>query len=442
MQVQKSLLSDFRGRLFTVFVIILAAGFHEPALGSSASPTGQYVSYSWHSTTIPGAAELLVLSGNTGVPRSSSSNNEEIASGQIPIIAILRDTLGDTDASNDRLRYVWLLTNASPGIRERILSSVPFLYWKLGASSHAATGMPKPLLDLSRPTDPMWNRLVGNLVQLTAFDPEGIPLRAPTRSYRTNTLGFERLRLEEAISFLGRAPVGDGDGSPTRAEMNLLVSRLTLTKNLLGGLVESEHLEHVEESLRLRQQSSQGRNWELLRTSAERTGLYFEPLQLANDKAEYAILWFPLHQKFESSGISLDKTWKLLQITDPWNDSDLNHWHGFTQVREFDEDGTLLPSGEPGVSQVTFIPLAVYSLDYARMPLLLVDFRNPFRPKRRELIQRTWDDVVSEVLGLSHFGNWYYYAGHAAYTFIRERRGNANDRAQRLDSYAHFRIAR
>jgi hypothetical protein len=62
-------------------------------------------------------------------------------------------------------------------------------------------------------------------------------------------------------------------------------------------------------------------------------------------------------------------------------------------------------------------------------------------PKRKELAQRTSDEIVSGILGLSHFTNWYYYAGNSAYEFVKARRGSAEDRAERLDSYSQFRVA-
>src|SRR5579871_4213788 len=33
---------------------------------------------------------------------------------EIPLISVLRDTLGDGEPENDRLRYLWVLTSASP----------------------------------------------------------------------------------------------------------------------------------------------------------------------------------------------------------------------------------------------------------------------------------------------------------------------------------------
>jgi hypothetical protein len=75
------------------------------------------------------------------------------------------------------------------------------------------------------------------------------------------------------------------------------------------------------------------------------------------------------------------------------------------------------------------------------MPLLLVDFRSVMHTKWREIFQRTRDDAITGVLGLSHFTNWYYYAGDALYQFIRSRRGTAMDQDNRLDCYSEFRVA-
>ena len=214
---------------------------------------------------------------------------------------------------------------------------------------------------------------------------------------------------------------------------------MSLTKNLLGGLVQEEHLDQLNDSHQADWETARGRNWELLRSSAERSGLYFEPMRLDEHPEEYGVIWFPLNKSFRSPGISLKKTWKLLQVKDPWNDVRLKNWDGYRQLRSFDAGGALLPLGESGASEGYVAPLAVYSLTYSRQPLLLADFRSQLNAKWREVFQRSWDDLATGVFALSHFTNWYYFVGNGSYQFIRSRSGAANNSAQRLDSYADLR---
>jgi hypothetical protein len=220
-----------------------------------------------------------------------------------------------------------------------------------------------------------------------------------------------------------------------------VIARLELTKTMLGGFVAGNRLNHIAGAQDAQRSETIGRNWELLRTSAERAGLLFEPLRLTDSGEEYALLWFPLNRTFTAPGISLASTWKVLHIHDPWTDQRLKNWKGYQQTRWLDAGGGLMPEGETGASQMVVAPLAIYSLTYPRAPLLMVDFRRGSTTKRREMTQRGSDELVMGVLGLSHFANWYYFVGQAMYGFVTTRHGGAENLSQRLDAYSEFRVA-
>jgi hypothetical protein len=419
-------------------------------------------SYHWTVTPVEGAgAELLTLMGRfDGLGQSAGADN-------VPLVAVLRDTLSDANPDNDRLRYVYLLTLKQPNIGQRVLSAVPFFYWRIGGGNRSdVNGPPKPLLDMAAPRGRVWKRVGHDLLQWTTLDPMMMPVRASSHAYRTNLIDYERLHIEEALSFLRQAPSDSTGRALTRAELDSVIARLTLAKNLLGGLMSNGDLERVARARQAQRAATIGRNWELLRTSAERAGLIFEPLRLGEGSSNYAVLWFRANGSFSAPGISLKTTWKLLHIANPWRDTRLNpttrymsnpgrtatagddeqpwilpEWKGYREERYLDTNGKLLPRGQTGATKVTLVPLAVYSLTYPRMPLLLVDFRSGIRTKWREIFQRTRDDVITGVLGLSHFTNWYYYAGTALYQFVKSRRGTAMDLDNRLDCYSEFRVA-
>jgi len=416
-------------------------------------------SYHWTITPVKGAgAELLTLVGRFDGPGQLAAEDN------VPLVAVLRDTLSDANPDNDRLRYVYLLTLTRPNIGQQVLSAIPFFYWRIGRGNQSgAKGPPTPLLDMSDTRRRVWKRLGFNVLQWTALDPMMMPVRASSHAYRTNLIDHERLHIEEALSFLRQAPADSTGKALTRAELDSVIARLTLAKNLLGGLMSATDLERVARAREAKRAETIARNWELLRTSAERAGLIFEPLQLGDGASQYAVLWFRANGSFSAPGISLKTTWKLLHISNPWSDTRLNpttryvsnpgvtaaagrqrilpEWKGYRQERYLDANGRLLTRGQSGPTKVTLVPLAVYSLTYPRMPLLLVDFRSSMHTKWREIFQRTRDDVITGVLGLSHFTNWYYYAGNALYQFVRSRRGTAVDQDNRLDCYSEFRVA-
>ncbi len=393
--------------------------------------------YYWTTTPVDGGAQLLTLFGRFGNSANSSGGQDDV-----PLVAVLRDRLVDGTSGTDCLRYVWLLTYQSPRFDQRLLSAMPFFFWRLNAGpAQPSNKPPKPLVDLSQPLPQVWKSIGRNLVQWTAFDPVGMPLRATTRTYEANGTDNERLHIDEALTFLREAPVQDNGEGLSQSELDIVTARLNLMENMLGGLVIEKQLERVVRQRDEQRMEAMGRNWELLRTSAERAGLLFEPLPLNNNAEEHAVLWFPVNTTFSTPGVSLDETWKLLHISDPWRDAKLKTWEGYQTTRWLNTNGQLLPEGIVGARQVTLIPLAVYSLTYRGAPLLMVNFRNGMGPKYKEIFQRASEEIVSGVLGLSHFGNWYYFAGNTAYQFVRARHGSAEDQAQRLDSYSEFRVA-
>ncbi|MFM2123883.1 MAG: hypothetical protein RL328_334, partial [Acidobacteriota bacterium] len=91
-----------------------------------------------------------------------------------------------------------------------------------------------------------------------------------------------------------------------------------------------------------------------------------------------------------------------------------------------------------GVEQ-ELIPLALYGLDYPKVPLLLVDFRATHAPKRREMLSYAFTDVMMGVIGYSRWGNWPYMGGSYLWNFTRTRRGTATNRQGRLNAYAAVR---
>ncbi len=395
------------------------------------SPNEQSTSYFWETTSVGDTAQLVTLFC------SACGGTDQ----KLPLVAVLRDTLGDDDTENDRLTSVWLLSYSRPALHQQMLSAIPFFYWRVGEGPAKvnARGVP-PLLDLNTLQHPMINMGVRDVLQWAMLDPSTTPIRATSRAYRTNEIDHERLHMEETISYLRNAPSGPQANGLTPAQLNTLIARLELRKTLLGGFVTERAAPKVGEEATIRYERTRMRNWKLLRESADKTGLYFETLNLAGESGRYAMLWFPLEEAVPPSGPKLNSTWKLLDLKDPWNDTRLKGAKSASYRRDLDENGNLLPEGIRGARQIELVPLIVYALDYPKFPLLLVDFRDKLRTRRHEMTQRSINEVTAGVIGISHFTNWYYYVGADIYDFIASRHGAATSQSERLDSYSQFRV--
>jgi hypothetical protein len=389
----------------------------------SLSEKSQFSLYYWNSTSVGNSAQLFTLFCRGCNPSNDTGRD-------VPLVSVLRDTLGDQSNENDRVTYIWLLTYAHPRLEQRLLSAVPFFYWRIGRGSGSVSAHDtKPLMELTAPERPMMAQIGRDLVQWAAFDPMISPVRASTQAYRSNSVDDERLHLEEAISYLRQAPVSNATSALTQAQLDTVIARLELRKTLLGGLVGEVQATRVGMQSGLEQERIRGRNWELLRQWADQTGLIFEPLSLAGQQGQYAILWFPQEESTEPRDSSARSIWKLLAIRNPWDDERLKNWKGPVYERAFDQNGS-----------VRVIPLAVYSLDYPKLPLILIDFRNKLSGRRREMVQRSVNELMAGVIGVSHFTNWYVYIGFDFYHFVEARHGKALDEASRLDCYADFRV--
>jgi hypothetical protein len=414
-------------KIVVLLAIVLGAARVLPAAGNSA--------YFWRVTPVGGTAQLVTLFCQQCEKGAIHPDND------IPLVAVLRDTLGDADPENDRLTSVWLLTYSRPNITQRLLSAIPFFYWRVGSGSHpsGAKGT-APLLDLTSLQHPMIKTIERDVLQWAMLDPSTTPIRATSRAYRTNETDHERLHLTEAISYLRESPSEDGAAALTTKQVNILIARLELRKALLGGFVSERAAARVGEEEKIKYERTRSRNWELLREYADKTGLYFEPLNLAGTSGEYAMLWFPLDERAEPEGTQLGSVWKLLNIRNPWKDPRLTSPSLTAYTRELDENGGLLPVGKNGVTQLKLAPLSVYSLNYPKMPLLLVDFRNTMHVKWHEMTQRSINEVTAGIIGISHFTNWYYYVAADLYDFIESRHGSGMNLASRLDCYSQFRV--
>ena len=355
---------------------------------------------------------------------------------ELPLLAVLRDTMGDDDPANDRLRQVWVFTYASPSPGQRIAAGVPFLYHRSGLDSGSSKRPPRPVIDMARPAHGLWPGIAFSTVQSQVLDPIGSLARLTTHSYGGNLGEYRRNHVAEVLDILTRNP-SQLTGALTPAELESVAARLDLSSKLLGGLAGDESLPSVYSSALERRTENRGHNWELLRQTAEQNGLYFEPLQLDAAPDSFGVIW--ITQKDAEANHPFDG--QLLHIANPFHDERIRSWNGYSQLWTFDRDGVHVPGGTDGGVPVKMIPLAVYALDYPGVPLLLVDFRDASHPQRSERRLRAANDVTAGVFGMTTFGNFSYFAAKTGFLFVHKRHGAATDRLARRNAFIALRHA-
>jgi hypothetical protein len=390
-----------------------------PLLNATQEATPAH--YYWKSSPAGNSAQLVTLF-------CRSCEEAEGSGRDIPLVAVLRDTLGGVNSEGNKISYVWLLTYSSPTWEKRALSAVPFFYWKVGGSTKVGDKEPKPLMNLAQPQRSVVSSAVKNVLQWSVLDPVSMSVRASSRAYQNNQADHERLHLEEAESYLQSAQAADDESGLSDEELHTVIARLDLRKRMLGGFVSASRAANFGEEANLEQERIRARNWELLRQCADKAGLYFESIDLAGAKSQYAVLWYPVNRSAPPEGIALGPIWKLLNLKNPYEERTrlLNETH---YQRMFDG------------RTVEVVPLGAYSLTYPKMPLLVIDFRDGGHLRWHELTQRSINEITSGLIGISHFTNWYYFAGADLYDFYASRRGGATNLQERLNCYSKFRVA-
>jgi hypothetical protein len=131
---------------------------------------------------------------------------------------------------------------------------------------------------------------------------------------------------------------------------------------------------------------------------------------------------------------------RFLNIANPWTDKRLLNWKGYVETRYFDSENHAVDSQTPGAEAVEMIPLGLYGLDNPKIPMLLVDFRDSYNPKTREMSRRVLNDVTRNMLSLSKFGNLPFFLGRTVFDFVTGRRGMDINQPSRLHTYSQLKL--
>ncbi|HSE34049.1 MAG TPA: hypothetical protein VLA93_20920 [Pyrinomonadaceae bacterium] len=381
---------------------------------------------------VAGGGELITVHAKLlGVPSETEAE-------WVPLVSILKDTLGDQNPENDRLRYVWPLTYTRPTIKQRVAAAIPFFYTRIGNKNSVSQKPPPPAFDFAAPENVVWEKIFWTALQNVLLDPYSIAVKASTSTYRRNANDYRKSHIIRAISVLTLYQSLSGQSAFSESEMAEMQARLMLTDKMFGGIVDDANLQKYYEKQSTAIKDSRGHNWELLRQQAEAASLRFEPLLMPDGSATHALVWVAKSDLAKFSGTKYNG--RFLNIANPWDDKRLLNWNGFVETRYVDEENRPVERGAPGARAVELIPLALYGLDNPRIPMLLVDFRDGYNPKKREMSRRVLNDVTRNFLSVSKFGNLPYFLGRTVFDFVTGRRGMDINQPSRLQTYAQLKL--
>ncbi len=320
-----------------------------------SEPTSSDEIFRLERVPVAGGAELITIHARLDGIQTSDHGK------WVPLVAVLRDTLGDSSPENDRLRYVWPLTYTRPTMGQRLSGAVPFLYSRVGSRKSASEKAPPPVLDLAAADRDVWNKIFWTALQSLLLDPYGIPLKASTRSYRQNSSDYRKSHIIRALSVLSLyEAVADPEGGQAFSDVELaeIQVRLKLTDKTFGGLVGELNLQRYNERQITDLRDTRGHNWELLRQRAESESLLFEPLQMPDGTTTHALLWVTKSDLVANQGKRYDG--RFLNISNPWTDKRLLDWPGYSETRYVDSEDRSVSPETPGARATELIPLALY----------------------------------------------------------------------------------
>ncbi len=362
----------------------------------------------------------------------------ESGSSDVPLVAVLNDTLGDDDPDNDRLRYVWVFSYCPPSTTQRIMASIPFFYHGF-SSRHPSPGSPPPVIfDFSKNPHPLWRKIAWYTMQAAVLDPHGWLFQAGTRTYLRNESEYRRAHLQNGMSILSMYREGSDDVPDVLNgnDFELAYGQI-VEAGLAGAFLNERHLSDAYEKDSSESRRTIGRNWELLRQRCEEEGLFFDPLPSPPARARHAIVWVD-KGAVEQSPKDRPFDARFLNIKSPWSDDRLREWTGYSKTFYESSDGRYERAPSDGAHPVDMIPLAVYGLDFPKIPALLADFRGIFNPKRRELSKRAVDDVGRYLLHVSPFGDLKLYVAQRVYAMVTGKKGYDLNQPSRALTYAQL----
>jgi hypothetical protein len=439
MKIQ-SFSNSFRASFFAFLLVVAplipiisarAEGLNLPAAADTDVPPALSELLRLEKIEVPGGAELITVQAKL-IGLETDKNDK-----WIPLVSILRDTLGDNNPENNRLRYVWPLTYTRPSLKQRLAAAIPFFYTRVG-NKERTTKTPPPALDLAAPESDLWNKMFWAALQNVLLDPYGTPIKASTSSYQRNTSDYRKSHIIRALSVLSLYEAVEGQSALSNAEMATIQARLLLTDKTFGGLVDDVNLRNYYAKKTTQVRDERGHNWELLRQRAEAESLYFEPLLMPDGSATHALIWVAKRDLVKQQGAPYKG--RFLNIANPWNDKRLLNWRGYVETRYFDAENHMVSSETPNAEAVEMIPLALYGLDNPKIPMLLVDFRDSYNPKKREMSRRVLNDVTRNFLSLSKFGNLPFFLGRTVFDFVTGRRGMDINQPSRLQTYSQLKL--
>ncbi|MBV9240547.1 MAG: hypothetical protein JO314_00935, partial [Acidobacteria bacterium] len=272
----------------------------------------------------------------------------------LPLLSVLRDTLGDSRRENDTLRYVWLYSYTRPSLKQKLAAFIPFLYARTSNTTDIGANPPPALIDLNRPAGSgAWDTLFWQVFKRVLLADVGHVAKASALQYRENKENYRDTAIATALAVLSVYQQNSSDRVLSEQDLQDIQARLGLKDKILGAHMQTENLSRVYDKQTENDRDERAQNWELMRQMCERQGLIFEPMKMPDGTARHALVWIAE----EDLAANKDRKWdgRFLSIKDPWRDKKLANWNGYKEEHWYDADDREVAANTAGAKKRTLI---------------------------------------------------------------------------------------
>src|SRR5215216_3102665 len=243
---------------------VAAQGVDQGAASSEALSTlqagddeGLDLPFSVETIKLNSGSELVTifyrLNGTFDKPDTSGERSP------VPLVSVLRDTLGDNIKENDKLSYVWMLTYTSPSTVQKLMSAVPFYYRRGPSKKDAGTTVPPPIANMSGSSSQLFETILWQIVR------RGYAGGKPKMlwgTWRENHSQYKKSAIAEALTILSLYEQVTGEKGLTDTELADVKTRLGLTDKTFGGMVLRENYLRANDKMHLEGQANGGQTRE------------------------------------------------------------------------------------------------------------------------------------------------------------------------------------
>ena len=188
-------------------VAVLPAEVKPDLSNVSVGPSKDLPDFRIEKIPVVGGAEIITIFARTS--NFGARPSETIS--EIPLVSVLRDTLGDERRENDRLRYVWMLSYTRASFWQKAAAFVPFLYRRTTNKSVSSGEPPPPIADMNSTNKALWNRFLWVVCKRILSAELGAWPKASAIQYRQNAADYKRSSLAKIETILSLYESTEGE---------------------------------------------------------------------------------------------------------------------------------------------------------------------------------------------------------------------------------------